>query len=180
VIRLVLLIGALLVAAVGWMAGLGRAPAARPAPEPTPASRGPSPRVERADQRFEITEAVLSERLSQQLVGQSLGTTPVGPATLERVSVQLRNGHIAANGDAQVAATSVPVSMTARGTVERGRVLVKLDDLRVAGVPLPSSARDSVQHSLQAQVDAEVDRLQLEVSSLSIDAGKLVLVGERR
>lgn len=133
------------------------------------------------EQTVQITEAELSQRLQQQVVGQSLGSTPIGPATLTRISsARLADGHLQADGDARVASTTVPVSLSATATAKNGRAVVSVDDLRAGGVPLPATARDSVQQALQTEVDQQIDQLQLRVTSLSIGDGKLTLVGSRR
>src|SRR5258708_146986 len=154
VLKLLLLSGAMIAIGVGAMAGIDRAPPALQSrreslPQPSPPAN--------RDQRFEITEANLSQRLSERLVGQSLGTTPLGAATLKRLGVELRDGQIQVTGDAQIAAATVPIWMTARAVVVAGHAVVTVDELRAASVSLPSSARVSVQASIQAQVDADVD-----------------------
>ena len=132
-------------------------------------------------QTVQITESELSQRLQQQVVGQSLGSTPLGPATLTRISsTRLTDGHLQADGDARVASATVPVSLSASATAKDGRAVVSVDDLRAGGVPLPATARDSVQQALQTEVDQQVDQLQLRVTSLTIGDGKLTLVGSRR
>ena len=161
-------VGAL--AAAVWFAGVGRVASAPPSATLQP---GPGERT------IQLTESDLNQRLSQRLVGQPLGSTPLGTATLESISTQLTDGHLIANGDARVASTSVPVTLTARGSVQNGRAVVTVDDLKAAGVALPASTRQSVEQALQAQLDAEVSRQQLKVSSISIANGKLTLTGTR-
>jgi len=129
------------------------------------------------EQTLEIGEADLSRQLSDSLVGQPIGSAPMGPATLTRITAHLTDGHLRADGDAGVAQASVPVSMTASSTVEDGHALLIVDDLRAAGVSLPSSARQSVQQTLQARIDQAVDSQHLRVSQVAIGDGKLTLVG---
>lgn len=133
-----------------------------------------------ADQMVEITEADLTASLNQRLAGQPLGDTPLGPATLSRLTTQLRGGKLNASGDAQVRSATVPVALSGAVHVEGDRPVMVVEDLRAAGVPLPASARASVQEALQAQLEAEVARLQLRVTSVTIEDGKLRLVGTRR
>src|SRR5438552_12508021 len=151
------------------MSGVGRETSA-PAAEATAQPRA-------GEQTIQITEADLNQRLSQKLVGQPIGSTPLGTATLESITTQLTRGHLLANGNAKVAATTVPVSMTASGRVSDGRAIVVVDDLKAAGMSLPASTRQSVQQTLQAQVDDAVGRRQIKVSAIAIDGGKLTLTG---
>jgi DUF2993 family protein len=161
--------------AVFALGGLGRVAGLASQPGATPAAAKPG------EETVQITESELSQRLQQQVVGQALGTTPMGPATLTRInSTRLSDGHLQADGDARVASTTVPVSLSASASAKDGRAVVSVDDLRAGGVPLPASARDSVQQALQTDVDQQIDQLQLRVTSLTIGDGKLTLVGSRR
>jgi DUF2993 family protein len=169
-LALIVVVGA--VAAAVWFAGIGRG-------APSADRSAATPQATPGEQTIQLTEADLNQRLTQQLVGQPLGNTPLGTATLESISTQLTDGHLIANGDAKLASTRVPVTLTATGSVENGRAVVTVDDLKAAGVPLPSNARQSVQQALQSQLDAEVNRQQLRVSSMSIANGKLTLTGTR-
>lgn len=172
-VLVLVLVGA---AAMVWSGGLGRvAGVARPAPASTSTS------VQRApgEQSVQITESDLDQVLTEHMVGQQLGSTPLGAATLTHISTHLEDGHLQADGDAAVASASVPVSMTASSSARDGRAIVNVEDLRAAGLPLPSSARDSVEQALQAEVDQEVARLSLRVTSVTIDGGKLTLTGTR-
>jgi hypothetical protein len=69
----------------------------------------------------------------------------------------------------------VPVSITASSNVDNGRVLVSVDDIRVLGVALPASTRNTVQQSIQAQVDAALESRHVRVKAVSIDGGELVM-----
>jgi hypothetical protein len=170
VIKLIPL-GLVLVVGFGaWAASTGDS-APQAASQPTAVTAAPG------EQTIEIDHADLSRQLSDSLVGQPIGSTPMGPATLTRIAAQLTDGHLQADGDASVASASVPVSMTASSTVQDGRAVVIVDDLRAAGVSLPSSARQSVQQALQARVDQAVDGQHLRVSQVAIGNGKLTVVG---
>ncbi len=159
--------------AAGWFSGFGRGTTS------APGSTATAVQPKAGEQTIQITEADLNQRLNQRLVGQPLGNTPLGTATLQSINAQLTDGHVLANGDARVAATTVPVSMTASGTIENGRAIVIVDDLKAAGVSLPASTRQSVQQTLQAQLDDAIGRDQMKVSAISIANGKLTLTGTR-
>jgi LmeA-like phospholipid-binding len=174
IVKLAVLVVVAVVAGAGWISGFGRA--ATPSAANAPISAEPGP----GEQVIRITEADLNRQLSQRLVGQPLGSTPLGAATLERITTTLADGHMVANGDAQLGSATVPVSLTASGAVQDGRALVSVDDLRAAGVPLPANARQSVQQALQAQLDDAVNQQQLRVTSISIANGALTLKGSRQ
>lgn len=132
------------------------------------------------DRTIEMTEAELTQELNQQIAGQPLGSTPMGPASVQRLTAHLRNGQLLADGDLLVGGATVPVEMTASMHIDNERPLVVVEDLRAAGLPLPASSREPVQNALQAQMDAQVQRLQLRVTSLTMNDGILRLVGSRR
>ena len=174
-IKLALLLVALVAVGVGCFGG-GR-DALTPTPTPQAARAQVTPAA--GDRTVEISQADLSSQLNQQMAGQSLGTTPMGPATLKQVNVELAGGEMHANGQAEVAGNTVPVTMNATPDAENGHASVNVTDLRAAGVPLPASACDSVQRAIQSQVDAQVAQMNLTVKSVSVEDGKLVIIGSR-
>ncbi|GAC1315373.1 MAG: hypothetical protein NVSMB2_06800 [Chloroflexota bacterium] len=145
----------------------------------TAAVSAPTAAPRAGQQSVEISEDDLNARLNSRMAGQQIGQTPLGPATLQRITTQLRNGQLTATGDASVASTTVPVSVSGNIKVQGERPVVVVDDVRSAGVPMPSATRDSVQSALQTQLDAEVQRLGVRVSSVTIADGVLRLVGSR-
>jgi hypothetical protein len=132
------------------------------------------------DQTIEVTESELTSALNDQVAGRPVAETPLGTASIQRMSAQLRDGHMRATGNALAGSTSLPVELTASMHVENGRPLVVVDDLRAAGVPLPASAREPVQHALQAQLDQQVQARQLRITSVVVADGTLRLVGSRQ
>jgi hypothetical protein len=71
------------------------------------------------------------------------------------------------------------VTMTARFDVGTGQPVVIVEDLRAAGVALPAAARDSIQQTLQRQLDAQLQPLHLRVKSLTIADGTMHVIGSR-
>jgi hypothetical protein len=173
-----LLVVAVLAMAGVWLAGLwpGQPKAAEPQVD---VARGPTVSAAPGDRTTDITESELTTLLNQQVVGQTIGDTPLGPATLKHITAQLRDGRLRADGDASVASASVPVTMTARFDVENGQALIIVEDLRAAGVSLPAGARGSIQQTLQRQLDAQLQPLHLRVKSLTIADGTLHVIGSR-
>jgi hypothetical protein len=142
-----------------------------------PASVVDAPPAGRDQQRLEITEQSLTDQLNQEMDGQPLGTTPLGQATLSHLDTRLQAGQIVTTGDARVGAFSVPVSATGRIDVQDGRPVVRVQDARVSGLPLPEASRASVEQALQDQLDRQVGRMQLQVTSVTIGDGKMVVIG---
>ena len=173
VIKWAIVVIAVLAAGAGWFA-FGRDSQADQKTVNPPIAAGAS------DETVKITQADLNGQLKPQLLGQSLGTTPLGQATLRDIALQLTNGQMLANGQADVGGRTVPVTMTATSGAENGRAMVTVTDLRAAGVPLPGSTRDSLQQAIQSRVDAQVARLNLRVKGVSIVEGALLFVGTRR
>lgn len=161
--------------------GLARAFPAAQSAEPHVTSSGTVATAAPRDgqQTVEITEDDLNSRLNSRVAGQQIGQTPLGPATLQRITTRLRDGQLTATGEASVAGTTVPVSLSGNVKMQGERPVVIVDELRSAGVPMPSATRDSVQTALQAQLDAEVQRLGVRVSSITIGSGVMRLVGSR-
>lgn len=171
-LKLIVVVIALVLAGLWYVGGSPAVPrdSDRPAPPPTPAA---------SELSVELTQETLTERMNQRLAGQPLGETPLGPATLSRLTAQLKPGQILATGDAQVLGTSVPVSVTGHVDMQAGKPLVVIDDARAASVPLPSASREALRTVLQEQVDQELARLPMRVKSVTITEGKLLVIGTR-
>src|SRR3954454_24392831 len=84
----------------------------------------PAPTAAAGQQRVEVTEETLTDRLNQRLTGQPFGSKPLGPATLSHLNAQLQGGQLLTNGDARVGSTSVPVSVTGRVDMQDARPVV--------------------------------------------------------
>lgn len=161
-------------------------PGSTTAPEPTATaapsftaapSAGVIVRRSAGEVTVEVDEAMLTQQASASLVGQSLGDTPLGPATVRSVAVQLRDGQIRASGTAQVGVTPLPFSLVGTVATESGHVRVTLLDARLSNLPMPASARRFVEQSLQTQVDGVLTRQRLRVRTVTVDDGKLTIAG---
>ena len=177
---------ALLLAAMGAFALVVlRQPALTPA---APAAQAPAsttlPAANRTplgagDVTFEVDEATLTRQANASFAGQSLGDTPLGPATVRSITVQLRNGAITAGGSAQVGPASLPIAITASLAVDAGRVRVNVTSARVGGFPVPSAAWQELQAALQSQVDVLLGVQPIRVRSVEVGDGKIVVSGTR-
>jgi hypothetical protein len=143
------------------------------APTPAPAAAPLS-----NDMVLEVSEADLQSQVNRMLVGQSLGRTPLGEATIESASVALRDRQIRVKGDARAGPVNAPFIAT--GTVApdgNGRPLVKVSEATVGGVLLPDTARTALTDSLQSQVDRLFAGREMKVRTIDIADGKMRVVG---
>jgi hypothetical protein len=146
--------------------------AAQPTPRPTPLSTPGS-----RDVVTDVTESDMQDQLSRMLVGKSLGTTPLGDATVQTVSVALRAGQIHVAGNAKAGVLTAP--FTAAGAVApdpAGRPKVRIEEATVGGVGLPEGTRASLADLLQTQVDGMFADPSLKVRSIDIADGKMRVV----
>jgi hypothetical protein len=135
----------------------------------TPASR---------DVVVEVTESQLDSQLNGLLVGKSLGTTPLGEASVQTVNVQLRDSLIRVGGGAKAGFLQAP--FLAAGTVvpnNEGRPVVKVSQASVGGVDLPESVRTALAESLQTRVDELLSDHLVRIRTIDIADGKMRLVG---
>jgi hypothetical protein len=144
-------------------------PAAKTSREPTRAPATP----QRGEVVLEITEAELSNRISQRFVGRQ-----VGGSTIERTQASLRAGKLEVSGTARVAGAGVPFTSSLSPTPDSsGRVRLAMDDARVGGIPLPQAARAELQGELQRELDGLLSRQPMRVRSIEITDGVLRAVG---
>jgi hypothetical protein len=148
-----------------------------PTPAPTaPVAAAPASR----DVVMEVSEADLDQQFASKLVGQSLGKTPLGDATVQSVAVQLRDKQVKLDGNANVGFLRAPFSVI--GTVTpnaAGKPMVSVSQAMVGGVVLPDTARDALAESVQTQVDSMFDGRDVKVQTIDIADGKMRIVGTR-
>jgi hypothetical protein len=173
VLRILLAIGALVVVGLSSFGSPSRSPAPLTVPNPTSPLPTPAPN----EVSVEVTDAALTDQLNARLGGQVLGDTPLGPASLRSVTVEFSNGQVLTTGEAQAGRTTVPVTATSTIDLQDGQPVVVVHDATAAGVSLPPSARQAVQQTMQAQLDATLARRPMRISSLTITAGRLLIIG---
>ena len=163
--------------------------ASGPTPAPTsasvavaPAAPGPpatsAPAASPRDTVVEITESELQAQVNTMLVGRSLGSTPLGDATIQSATVALRDRQIQVNGTARAGVLNAP--FTAAGTIVpdgNGRPLVRMDEATVGGVVLPEGARSALADTLQTQVDRLFADRAIKVREIEIADGKMRVIG---
>jgi hypothetical protein len=125
----------------------------------------------------EVSESELQGHLTTMLVGRSLGTTPLGDAMIQTVTVALRNRQVQVGGAATAGFLNAP--FTAAGTVladADGRPKVKVDEATVGGVILPDGTRAALADLLQTQVDGLFADPSMKVKTIDIADGKMRVV----
>jgi hypothetical protein len=154
------------------------APATPVRPAPTPILAAPTPTPASRDVVVEVSEGQLQSQLSDLLVGKSLSVTPLGDATIQSVTVALRDRQVRVGGGATVGFVSAP--FTAAGTVDpspSGRPVVSVSEATLGGVLLPDPVRLALTESLQTQVDGLFAERSLKVRTIDITDGRMRVVG---
>lgn len=126
-----------------------------------------------------LDEATLSDRLNSAVAGQSLGDTPLGPATARDLAVQLRDGQVRVTGQAQAGGASLPVSIAGVVRVESEQPVVEVREAKVGSISLPEGTRQQLERSLQQQVNQVLAENRVRVRSVTIADGVLTLIGRR-
>lgn len=150
-----------------------------PAPDTSSRATTAAPTAGPGQVALEFDEAQLTRLASSGVSGMSFDAGPLGAATVRDLAVQLRAGQIQATGTAQIGPTPLPLALG--GTVQpvNGRPRLSLSDARLAGVQIPQAARAAVEQTLQSQVDQLIAGQPVRVSSVTIDGGKITIVGSR-
>lgn len=146
-------------------------PTAPPAPAAAPAAAA-------RDMVVEVSESELQAQLATMLVGRSLGSTPLGDATIQSVTVALQDRQVKVGGGARAGVLNAP--FTAAGTITpdgNGRPLVRVNEATVGGVLLPDAARTALADSLQTQVDGLFADRAMKVRTIEIADGKMRVFG---
>ena len=157
------------------------APAAPPTAPPRPTAvptLAPTPTLASRDVVMEVSQDELQSQLTTILVGKSLGRTPLGDATVQTVSVALRDRQIQVSGAASAGFLNAP--FTASGTMvpdAGGRPKVSVSEATVGGVALPDGTRAALADLLQTEVDGMFADQSMKVRTIEIADGKLRLVG---
>ena len=129
---------------------------------------------------YQIDAQTLSAQANSWLAGQTVAQTPFGPATLDGITVQLQNGQMKATATATAGSVRMPAQMVATPEVQAGRVVVNLTDAELGSMSVPDGMRNSIQQSVQAQLDQMLSANGVSVESVTIDQGQLVIVANSR
>ena len=127
---------------------------------------------------IEVDQATLSAQANAMLVGQPLADTPLGPATVQEVSVQLEDGRALITGQVRAGFMNLPATITVTATVEGGRPLVHVEQLAVGGLEMPDAARQSVEARIQGEVDTALAQQNARIDAVEIRPGTLAVSGQ--
>ena len=103
----------------------------------------------------------------------------VGTGSLRATPAFARVQCVRSHSPAAARARDWPVSFTGHVDMQSGRPQVIVSDARAAGVPLPDATREALRKAVQDQVDQEITRMQMRVTSVTLTDGKIVVIGRR-
>jgi hypothetical protein len=133
-----------------------------------------------ADVTVTLDEQTLTRALNDKVSGQTLGQTPLGPASASNLAVRLTQGQMGIVGTAQAGGFQFPLTVVATVVADAGRALVHVQQARVGDNDVPPDAQRQAEGMLQREVDQELAAKQLRVRSVTIDDGKMTMVGSQR
>lgn len=126
---------------------------------------------------FELDQATLTQQASAMLVGRPLADTPLGPATVRELSIQLDEGRAFVTGQVQAGFMTLPMSMTAAVDVDGGRPIVRVQAFAIGGFGLPDTVRQGVESRIQAEVDQAMTQQNARVDAVTIRPGTMTVSG---
>jgi hypothetical protein len=126
---------------------------------------------------IELDQATLTEQANAFMVGQPLADTPLGPASVQEISVQLEEGRALVTGRVRAGFMTLPASLTATAVVEGERPIVRVEQLVVGGFAVPDAARQLVETRIQAEADRMLAQIGARVAAVIIRPGTLALTG---
>ncbi len=131
------------------------------------------------DTTVEISEEVLNNQIKSSLIGQSLGTTPLGDATITNVKLTIHQGYILIAGTAKNDFLNPSFQTKATLTLVSNRPKLNLSDLTLNNIPLPQIITDQLTTLIRSKVDDIILSYNFKLKSLSLKSGKIILVGEK-
>lgn len=129
---------------------------------------------------FEVDERTITQEAQATVVGQDVGETPLGRATVQSIDVVLENGEVVANGQAKVGALTMPYSVVGTVNVMNGRPVVRVTQARAGGFGMPASTVQGIEQTLQSQLDQLLAQERMRVRSVTIQNGKMRVVGTQQ
>jgi hypothetical protein len=131
-----------------------------------------------ANWSVQLDDATLTQQLNAWMAGQGVVQTPLGMAQLEDMTAELRDNQLVVHGSVETAGMRAPVDVALSAAVDGGgRVQVQIDGGHLDGVPLPAAALQQVGQLLQTQIDQSVAAYGVDVTSIHVGDGTLVVTG---
>ncbi len=130
--------------------------------------------------RLEIDENALTQAANQTLLGVSLGSTPLGEAKIYDIKVLLQSGVVGISGNAEVGFVKVPIEATAKVGLSDGVPRVNVENTQVGGITMPNLVNDQLEGPIQSQIDSLLSGQNIDITSLTIDSGKLIILGNQK
>lgn len=126
----------------------------------------------------EITEDTLNAQLSRSLAGKTLGDTPAGEATISEISVKIDTGVINIAGSAKAGFLTLPFKIDATIDLVNKKPKVNLKNMSLNGIPLPEVVANSLEGSIQGEVDSLIGGYNFELVAIKLEPKKIVIVGK--
>jgi hypothetical protein len=127
----------------------------------------------------EVTETALNDQLKASLVGQSLGSTPLGEATITDVKVTINEGYLLISGTAKNGFLTPPFQAKSTLNLVDNKAKLSISELTLNGVTLPRVITDQLEGTLQSKVDALIGAYNFKLKSITLVQGKIVIVGTK-
>jgi len=127
----------------------------------------------------EISQDQLNAQIKAALVGQSLGSTPLGEAKITDANVVINSGSMVISGTAQNGPLSLPFETKATLTLENNQPKLGLSDLSMNGIALPQLIADQLASSLQSKVNGLINSYHFQLKSIELQPGKIILTGQK-
>jgi hypothetical protein len=99
---------------------------------------------------------------------------------MQDLTVELRDDQLVMRGAASVGWIQAPVQLVASASVENTRLRVHLHEADVNGVQVPEVVRGQLEQQLQDQLDQSLGTYHVEVRSVRMGGGELVVSGTRQ
>ncbi len=118
-----------------------------------------------------FTEAELTSAASQASSGTSGGLAATG------TQIHLSGGNVIATSNVTVQGITIPVGVVATPTVVNGQVQMVVQQIQTGALPLPQSITQQIQAQVGQAISPSALGIPMDVSSLQIQNGQLVLTG---
>ncbi len=122
-------------------------------------------------------QATFTEEELTSAANQAAAGATTGGLAASDTQIHLQGGNVIATSNVTVQGLTIPIGVVATPTVVNGQVTMVVQQIQTGGIPLP----DALTQQLQAQVGKAIDPsalgLPMNISSLQIQNGQVVLSG---
>ena len=116
------------------------------------------------------------QELTSKVAEATAGIVPSGLAATD-TQIHLSGGNIVATSKVNVQGIDVSVGVIATPVVENGQTTIVVKEIQTGGLPLPDSLKKEIQAQIGQTVDPRAFGVPLDITTLRIVDGKLVITG---